>query len=205
MGSRAARIDEGDVPVAGPGEPRSAGPTGERPPGAADFTAVYDQNAAFVWRTLRMLGVHPAGLDDAMQDVFVVVHRRLDEFEARSSLRTWLYAIARRVAQNHRRSAKRRGQLEPLGDDIGDPTRNGPREMAERAQAGRLLVELVGGLDDDKREVFLLVEVEQMTVPEVADLLGLNLNTVYSRLRAARLAFERAVATRRAGEPGGSP
>jgi RNA polymerase sigma-70 factor, ECF subfamily len=192
MASRAARIDRSDD---------APPPVGLVP----TFTEVYDQNAAFVWRTLRLFGVEPAQLDDAMQDVFVVVHRRLGEFEARSSLRTWLYAIARRVAQNQRRTVQRRGQLDPLDDELGDTTRRGPREMAERAEAGRALVELIAGLDDDKREVFLLVEVEQLTVPEVADLLGLNLNTVYSRLRAARIAFERAVAARRAREPGGSP
>jgi RNA polymerase sigma-70 factor, ECF subfamily len=176
---------------------RSAGP--DRP---LDFAAVYDENAAFVWRCLHFFGVGPDSLDDAMQEVFLVVHRRLTEFEGRAAVRTWLYAIARRVAQNHRRGVKRRGQFEPLSDELGDPSPLGPRDLVERAEAGRMLVDLVGRLDEDKREVFILVEVEQMSAPEVAELLGLNLNTVYSRLRAARLAFERELAAQRAREGG---
>jgi RNA polymerase sigma-70 factor, ECF subfamily len=178
---------------------RSAGTAG--PP--LDFAAVYDENAAFVWRCLHLFGVGPASLDDAMQDVFLVVHRRLGEFEGRSAVRTWLYAIARRVAQNHRRGVKRRGELEPISEELGDPTPLGPHDLVERAEAGRLLVELVGRLDEDKREVFVLVEVEQMSAPEVAELLGINLNTVYSRLRAARLAFERELAAKRSREESG--
>jgi len=169
-----------------------------------DFAAVYDQNAAFVWRCLQLFGVAAASLDDAMQDVFLVVHRRLDEFEGRAAVRTWLYAIARRVAHNHRRGVRRRGQLEPISEEMGDRSSLGPHDLVERAEAGRLLVDLVGRLDEDKREVFVLVEVEQMSAPEVAELLDLNLNTVYSRLRAARLAFERELAARRTREREGT-
>jgi RNA polymerase sigma-70 factor, ECF subfamily len=184
----------------------SAMPAAERrarpaTPEPLDFTAVYDDNAAFVWRCLHLFGVPRENLDDAVQDVFLVVHRRLGEFEGRASVRTWLYAIARRVAHNHRRGVMRRGQLEPISEQLGDPSPHGPRDLVERAEAGRLLVELVGRLDDDKREVFILIEVEQLSAPEVAEMLGLNLNTVYSRLRAARLAFERELAACRAREP----
>jgi RNA polymerase sigma-70 factor (ECF subfamily) len=169
-----------------------------------DFAAVYEENASFVWRCLGLFGVARENLDDAMQDVFLVVHRRLAEFEGRASVRTWLYAIARRVAHNHRRGVQRRGQLEPISEELGDPSPRGPRDLVERAEAGRLLVDLVGRLDEDKREVFILVEVEQLSAPEVSELLGINLNTVYSRLRAARLAFERELAARRAREPEGT-
>ncbi|HKE19446.1 MAG TPA: sigma-70 family RNA polymerase sigma factor [Kofleriaceae bacterium] len=182
---------------------RSASPS---PPAPAplDFAAVYDENAAFVWRCLHLFGVSRESLDDAMQDVFLVVHRRLGEFEGRAAVRTWLYAIARRVAHNHRRGVQRRGQLEPISDELGDPAMRGPHDLVERAEAGRLLVELVARLDDDKREVFVLIEVEQLSAPEVSELLGVNLNTVYSRLRAARMAFERELAARRAREPEGT-
>jgi RNA polymerase sigma-70 factor (ECF subfamily) len=162
-----------------------------------DLAAIYDQYAPFVWRSLRLLGVAPASLDDAVQEVFLVAHRRLAEFEGRSSIRTWLYAIARRVAGNLRRGVDRRGALEPIGEDLVDPGAHDPRELATRAEAGRLLAELVAGLVDDQRDVFLLVEIEEMSVPEVADALGINLNTCYSRLRAARAAFERELQRRR--------
>jgi RNA polymerase sigma-70 factor (ECF subfamily) len=162
-----------------------------------DFAAVYDLNAAFVWRSLRLLGVPADSLDDAVQEVFLVVHRRLDEFEGRSSVRTWLYAIARRVAHNLRRGAGRRGAPAAVPLDLPDVAGGSPRELAEKAEAGRVLLDLVSNLGEDQREVFLLVEVEEMSVPEAAEALGINVNTCYSRLRAARARFDRAVATRR--------
>ena len=166
---------------------------------------IYDQHAAFVWRTVRLLGVPAAACDDAVQEVFLVVHRRLREFEGRASVRTWLYAIARGVALNLRRQSRRREQRETRAGDIEPPAAPGPHELVERAEAGRLLVELVATLDPDKRDVFVLVEVEQVPVPEVARLLDLPLNTAYSRLRAARLAFERALVARRPPHTGTGP
>src|SRR5262245_39607962 len=66
------------------------------------FEEVYDEHIDFVWRSLRLLGVADAQLDDAIQDVFVVVHRKLDTFEGRASIRTWIFGIALRVARMHR-------------------------------------------------------------------------------------------------------
>lgn len=183
MGSRSARADRSEAL--------------HPEPMPLDFAAIYEQHAVFVWRSLRLLGVHPDSLDDAVQEVFLVVHRRLGEFEGRSSLRTWLYAIARRVARNVRRGAGRRGAAEPVAGDLLDAGGRTPLELAERAEAGRVLLEVVDGLSEDQREVFLLVEVEEMSVPEAAEALGVNLNTCYSRLRAARARFERLLAARR--------
>jgi RNA polymerase sigma-70 factor (ECF subfamily) len=163
-----------------------------------DFTAVYDQQFAFVWRSLRRLGVPERLLDDAAQDVFIVVHRRLGEFEGRASIKSWLFAIARRVAHDHRRRVGRKERTEELPEVIADPHTATPAADAERNEARRVLHEILASLDDDKREVFVLAELEQMTVPEIAEAIGANLNTVYSRLRAARLGFEQAVARRQA-------
>jgi RNA polymerase sigma-70 factor (ECF subfamily) len=164
---------------------------------APRFERVYDDQFDFVWRSLRGLGVADASLDDAVQDVFVVVHRRLGEFEGRASLQTWLYAIARRVGQRYRRSASRRHERDAaLDDHLVDAQAVDPAAEAQRAEATRLLLELVAELDDDKREVFVLVEIEQRSVPEVAEMLGLKLNTAYSRLRLARQRFEAAIARR---------
>jgi RNA polymerase sigma-70 factor (ECF subfamily) len=160
------------------------------------FTAVYEVHFAFVWRSLRRLGVPDRLLDDAAQDVFIVVHRRLAEFEGRSSLKSWLFAIARRVAHDHRRRVGRKERTEELPEAVVDPRGATPAHDAERAEAMRALHEILAGLDVDKREVFVLAELEQMTVPEIADAIGANINTVYSRLRAARQAFEAAVARR---------
>jgi RNA polymerase sigma-70 factor (ECF subfamily) len=175
-----------------------------REPMPLDVAAVYEQHAAFVWRALRVLGVPADALDDAVQEVFLVVHRRLDEFEGRSAMRTWLYAIARRVAGNARRSAGRRGVAEPIAvaAELPDPRAGSPLELAEKAEAARLLFDLMQRLSEEQREVFLLVEVEEMSVPEAAEALGVNLNTCYSRLRAARARFERELAARRRGEGG---
>lgn len=165
---------------------------------AMDFTRVYDEHFAFVWRSLRRLGVPDRLLDDAAQDVFIVVHRRLAEFEGRSSIKSWLFGIARRVAHDHRRRVGRKERTEELRETTADPRGATPAHDAERAEAVRALHEILASLDDDKREVFVLAELEQMTVPEIAEAIGVNLNTVYSRLRAARLAFDAAVARRHA-------
>jgi RNA polymerase sigma-70 factor (ECF subfamily) len=162
---------------------------------ALDFTEVYDRHFAFVWRSLRRLGVPERALDDAAQDVFIVVHRKLASFEGRSTLRSWLFGIARRVAHDHRRRIGRKERTEELPETVADRGAT-PAGDAERAEAVRTLHEILGELDDDKREVFVLAELEQMTAPEIADAIGANLNTIYSRLRAARQGFEAAVARR---------
>jgi RNA polymerase sigma-70 factor (ECF subfamily) len=172
-------------------------------PAALDFTAVYDEHFAFVWRSMRRLGVPDRLLDDAAQDVFIVVHRRLAEFEGRSTLKSWLFAIARRVAHDHRRRVGRKERTEELPETVVDRHGATPAMDAERAEAVRVLHEILGSLADDKREVFVLAELEQMTVPEIADAIGANINTVYSRLRVARQAFEQAVARRLARGEGG--
>src|SRR5689334_9453575 len=87
----------------------AATPIEARPPvpiASWNFAEIYDAQFAFVWRSLRRLGVDPSGLDDAAQDVFLVVHRRLPEFEGRASLKTWVYEIVRRVARDHRRTKR---------------------------------------------------------------------------------------------------
>lgn len=154
------------------------------------FDEVYDAHVAFVWRVLRTFGLGEAQLEDAVQDVFVVVHRRLGEFEGRAAITTWLFAIARRVASAHRRKVGRPTE-ELVDEHVG-----GADTFAamSRAQAAATVHRILATLDDDKRLVFTLVELEQLSVPEVAKLLDLNLNTAYSRLRLARAAFELAAA-----------
>jgi RNA polymerase sigma-70 factor (ECF subfamily) len=151
------------------------------------FTALYDEHFAFVWRNLRRLGVPAASLDDAAQDVFLVVHRRLGDVPGEGA-RAWLFGVVRRVAADHRRTAARRG-AEPL-DTVPEPVA-APEPGLERAEAARVVHEILARLDDEKREVFVLAELEQMAAPEIAAAIGVPLNTVYSRLRAARAAFEK--------------
>ncbi|HEY6727155.1 MAG TPA: sigma-70 family RNA polymerase sigma factor [Polyangiaceae bacterium] len=178
-------------------------PSGESDPGTATghateaplvFEAVYAANFRGVWRTLHRLGVGRAQLDDAAQDVFVVVYRRLAEFDGRS-LRGWLYAIAVRVASDYRRRPWYRRAV-PLTDAVIDSAPD-PGRASELGESVRLLHELLAELPHDQRVVFVLGELEQLTAPEIAKALALNLNTVYSRQRAARARFDAAFARRR--------
>lgn len=165
------------------------------------FEDVYRDYFALVWRSAKRLGVRDAFLDDVVQEVFVIVHRRLDAFEGRSSLKTWLFGITLRVARDHRRSAARKraeaqaGAVDP--DTLRAPT-PGPGDALEKTEAVRILHEILDELDDDRRDVFVMAELEQIAMPDIAATLGLNVNTAHARLRAARQAFEEAVARRRA-------
>jgi RNA polymerase sigma-70 factor (ECF subfamily) len=156
-----------------------------------DVSAVYEAHFRYVWRCLRSLGVREAQLDDALQDVFIVVQRRLGEFDGKVALSTWLYAIALRVA----RKARERARRDALKADTDTEREEGPSPHADAEAAlqcnERLLLAraALDSLDDDKREVFVLAQVEQMSAPEMARIIGVPINTVYSRLRAARQAF----------------
>lgn len=167
-----------------------------------DFDTLYEAHFEFVWRSLVRLGVPAEHAEDAAQDVFVVVHRRLADFEGRSSARTWLYGITRRVAADHRKRARRR-RAEPRAEVVIEGESPSPHQALERAEGARILDELLEQLDDTKREVFILTELEEMTAPEIAYALDVNVSTVYSRIAAARDAFNRAVARYRARQGGG--
>lgn len=172
--------------------------------GALVFEDVYERCFDFVWRNVRRLGIQDAFVDDVVQEVFLVVHRRLAEFEQRSSLKTWLFGIMIRVARDHRRALRRKSpHARSAGasvdaDTVADEHTASPHEAANRTQEVRLLYKLLDELEDDKRAVFVLAELEQMSVPAIAELLGANVNTVYARLRAARQDFEQAVTREKA-------
>ncbi len=157
--------------------------------------ALYREYAPFVWRSLRRLGVDDHALEDACQDVFVVAARRLADFESRSSMQTWLFGIAMRVQRSRRRTLARHARkLQALERE---PERAKPDAYA-RNDAQRVLASMLAELDEAKRAVFVLVELEGLSVVEVAEGLGANPNTVYTRLRAARKAL-RTLAEARAG------
>jgi RNA polymerase sigma-70 factor (ECF subfamily) len=153
---------------------------------AARFTELYEQYLSFVWRTVRYLGVPAEATDDAVQDVFLVAHRRLEDFEARSTPRTWLFAIALRVAKDQRRSRGRRLRLLEQAASIERVSSATPFDKRVSAELERRLMLALGQLREEQRLVFILAELEEMSVPEIAAALQSNLNTVYSRLRVAR-------------------
>ena len=148
---------------------------------APTFDEVYTAHVAFVWRVLRALGVGPDHIEDAAQDVFVIVHRRLADFEGRSTITTWLFAITRRIASRYRRKHKPKPALDSEWAQSADPFAE-----ASRVEAAAIVAAAMERMDDDKRIVFALVELEQIAVAEVARMLELNVNTAYSRLRLAR-------------------
>jgi RNA polymerase sigma-70 factor, ECF subfamily len=159
------------------------------------FAEFYEAHVSFVWRNVRRLVDVESVVDDLVQEVFVIVVRRFSEFEGRSTTKTWLFGIILNVVRNHRRTLRRRGTGVVADLDAMMDPRPGPDVSMERAQALQVLHELLGELDDDKREVFVLAELEQLTAPEIAEVTGVNVTTVYARLRDGRRALE-AAATR---------
>ena len=157
---------------------------------ALDVVQIYEQHFDFAWRSLRRLGVAPADLEDAAQDVFVVVHRRLFEFEHRSAIKSWIFGIALRIAKIYRRKSARQRARVLVDEGLLVCTRDSPEQAREHVQAAEQVQLLLDDLDDDKRAVFILAELEQLPAADIAIALGIPANTVYSRLRLARAAFE---------------
>ena len=151
-----------------------------------DVAALYLEYARLVRRVLRSHGVLHESLEDAVQDVFLVAYRRYDDFVPRASYKTWLFAIAVKVARDYRRRVSRKGGLATLHENELPSPRMDPFAAAVAAQSLRTLNRKLERLACERREVFILAELEQLTAREIAQLLSLNLNTVYSRLRAAR-------------------
>jgi RNA polymerase sigma-70 factor (ECF subfamily) len=144
---------------------------------------VFDEHARYVWRALRHLGVADAEIADVSQEVFITVHKKLPEFEGRSSLRTWLYGICLRVASDHRRRAYVRREL-PSAEPAAE--RGAGAELGPGIEDRATLRALLDVLDPDKRAVLVLYEIEGFTMKEVAEIVACPLQTAYSRLHAAR-------------------
>ena len=155
---------------------------------AVSFDELYRRYVDFVWRSLNRLGVHGSQIDDAVQDVFIVMHRRLTDLRSDASPKAFCFAIALRVAQAYRRTARRKGAAHMDMSDVVD-LGSSPFDQTAKAQAERVLQGFLGGLDSDRRAVFLMAELEEMTAPEISQELRVNLSTVYTRLRAARQRF----------------
>jgi len=153
----------------------------------AQLGRLYREHADFVWRVLLRFGIPEAQAEDVAHEVFLVVGRRLSDYDPSAPFRAWLYGIARGVAANARRSRERRDNrlrvVEP------PPTPPSPEEHVERSQAAALVEQFLEALPPAQREVFVLVDIEGMSGPEAARALGDKLNSVYSRLRLARTRF----------------
>ncbi len=198
-GSRAADLEQDVAARLDPCTPDQSGPcpSGGCLPVATDtvaapahvavpFEDIYERYFEFVWRSLRLLGVAHASLDDAVQDVFGTVLRQLGSFEGRSSLRTWVFGIAQYTAANYRRSERRKNApLEPLDEGLmsADP---GPHAQLEAKQLADQVLSFSAELDEGRRAVLVLGVLEEVPAAEIAELLRIPVNTVYSRVRALK-------------------
>jgi RNA polymerase sigma factor (sigma-70 family) len=166
---------------------RAAAPTPHE-----SFDDVYRRQLGFVWRMLRYHGVPAAAIEDSVQEVFMVVHRRWADWDRSSSERSWLFGIARRVAARHHRGAFRHERRQQV---VSAP--RGPQPIDEQVADRQLLDTLeraLAELDEPSRTVFVLAQIEGLAAPEIAELVGSKLNTVYWRLRVARLRIAEAMA-----------
>jgi RNA polymerase sigma-70 factor, ECF subfamily len=161
------------------------------------FHVIYKQYFDFVWSSARHLGAPIDAVDDLVQDVFIVIHGRLATLQNPEALRSWIYGIVRRTVSDHRRSRRNR---DAAGARLGAELKSvpsapaSPLELVERSAELKLLDRILAELDEPKREIFVMVEVLEMTVPEVVQALEIPLNTAYSRLRLARKLFEEVLA-----------
>lgn len=166
-----------------------------------NFRGIYDEHFPFVWRSLRRLGVRESDVPDAVQDVFLVVHRRLPEFEGRSKMSTWIFGICFRIASDRRKAGR---MVKLIGSD--EHLLDAPDERVdiaaetERRQGLEKLETLLDEIPLDQRAVFTLFELECMTGEDIAETLDIPLGTVYSRLRLARETFRSAAARWQAKE-----
>jgi RNA polymerase sigma-70 factor (ECF subfamily) len=157
-----------------------------------DFRALYEAHFEFVWRCLRRHGLPEDDLPDAVQEVFIVVLRKLPTFEPRAKLTTWLYAICARVASDRRRALRTR--RETAASEVSSHPNDAEKATLPLDEIERrsVLHEILAQMPEGQRIVFTLFELEGMTALQIADELSLPMGTVYSRLRLAREVFHRA-------------
>jgi RNA polymerase sigma-70 factor (ECF subfamily) len=158
----------------------------------AEFDAAYRAHFGFVWRVLARRGVPAAALEDATQEVFMVTHRHWGAWQGRASIRGYLFGVARRVATTSLRTQQRqRNKLDAIPARSPDPALDDQFDDRQRLDH---LATAIARLDPERREVFVLSDIEGLSAPEIADALGCKLNTVYSRLRRARATVVEAMA-----------
>jgi RNA polymerase sigma-70 factor (ECF subfamily) len=164
----------------------------------AALTQAYDEHFDFVWRNARRLGVPEDSADDVAQEVFIVVHRRFSSFDGRSSMRAWIFGILVRVVSDYHRTFRRKGSrhvsldVEVPSDTLNVAAGTAPMEWEQATERRFFLEKLLAALDEDKRAILILAELEQWTLREIAELYGSNTSTIHCRLKAAKHAAEQA-------------
>ena len=188
----AAPSPENFVKVEAPADKASVDGAVSAPP---TLEAIYAERARFVWLTLQRLGVRRADLDDVCQEVFIVLQRKLPNFDAGSKIQPWLFAICAHVASNYRRLARVRLEVTTgrmSADDELNPAapswKRPDQQASDREQLARA-ERVLSRMSPLKRSVFVMFELEGLSCQEIADELGLPVGTVYSRLHSARQLF----------------
>ena len=196
---------ENDAPLASSiADERPAAPqaTALDKPELPSFPDVFRSYSGFVWRVLLRLGVAEADVEDVAQDVFIGVHRSLPGFEGRCSMRTFIYGICYRRAVDYRRRPHVRREI--VSDEPPEQTAPSRQERdLDLKVAQRRLDEVLASLDEDKRAVFVMFEIEQIPMDEIAEIVGCPLQTAYSRHLSAQKHVQRAAAalTRKESRP----
>jgi RNA polymerase sigma-70 factor (ECF subfamily) len=165
-------------------------------PAELDVEQVYRMYVGYVFRLIQRFGVTADEVEDATQEVFIIVHRRLPDFDPeRGTLRTWLFSMARGVAANRRRGRERRLRVVLPGEARDRDQRPSPEQQVRHRETLERVGHFLTTLPPHQREVFELIDIEGLRGPEVSEALGVNLNTIYTRLRLARQAFKRFAGT----------
>jgi RNA polymerase sigma-70 factor (ECF subfamily) len=169
----------------------------------AEFRALFDGELSYVLNTLRRLGVREADLPDQTQEVFMVVHALMEDYDRARPLRPWLFGIANRTAAAYRRLARNAREL-PTDLEARAISDDAPLadEQLARAQARDVAVRALDRIDLPRRSVFILSEIDGVAMPEIARTLDIPLNTAYSRLRLAREEFAAEIKRVRSRERG---
>lgn len=173
---------------------------------ALDVGAIHAAHADFVWRSLQRLGIASADLEDVFQEVFVVVQRRIHTFDGSSKLTTWLFGICFRVASAHRRRAwfRRLAPIERQEEERDGPVHQHPDALLAEREARAALERVLGKMDLMKRAVFVMYELDELSTDEIAQVLGVPVGTVHSRLHAARKQFQAIVSKMKLRDGGAS-
>jgi RNA polymerase sigma-70 factor (ECF subfamily) len=172
--------------------PRGGGPI-------SDLQAIYEENMAYVWHSLRRLGVGAVDLEDMTHDVFLKAFHTLDGYDRTRPIRSWLFGIALRSAVDHRRQARHRRELHGEQHETADHQGNAERSLGD-AENQKILLEALDDLSWDRRALVVMFYLNSQTIDEVAAIFPAPKFTLYSRLRLAREDLRRAV-VRRGGTP----
>lgn len=163
------------------------------------FRSMFDAEFDYVCQALRRFGVSERDIDDAAQELFILVLKRFAEYDSSKPARPWLVSFAFHVASNYRRLARHRHEV--MAPDESEPFLAGSLDPSPRHEARSVLLRALDGLPFVKRDVFVMHDIEGLEAQEIARILGIPTNTVYSRLRHAREYLEHKTRILEGGEP----